>query len=163
MKRFVCILIVICFLFSGCQITGERMKDPVTFYYVYGDYQKDLSEVIVSEQREASGHLDDLSYLMALYLMGPVEENNISPIPRGTRIYVLQNYKSGIVLKLSEAAGTMSDAEFSLACACLSLTCLELTDAEKVTISSENRSVTMTLDSIHLFDSIMTDATKETQ
>ena len=36
-----------------------------------------------------------------------------------------------------------SDAEFSLACACLTMTCLEFTDAESVTVISGSRSVTM--------------------
>jgi len=159
MKQFLAFVILICFLFSGCQLVGERIKEPVTFYYIQGDYQDALSDAIASEIREASGHLDDLSYLMALYLMGPTEENHISPLPRGTRIYVVQNSPSGIVLKLSDASKKMTDLQYSLACACLSLTCLELTDADTITITSENRSVTMTSDTILLFDSIA----KETQ
>lgn len=159
MRRFLCIIILICLLLSGCHFARERIKDPVTFYYVSNDFQETLTDVITSELREASGHTNDLSYLMALYLMGPVEEDNRSPIPRGTRIYVVQNDASGVVLKLSDTPIRMTDAQFSLACACLSLTCLELTDADTITISNENRSVTMTADTILLFDSTI----KETQ
>jgi hypothetical protein len=153
MRRYVSIVILICFLLSGCQLNGERIKDPVTFYYVRNNYQESLSNAIASEIREGSGHTNDLSYLMALYLMGPVEESNLCPIPRGTRIYVVQNDPSGIILKLSESSRRMSDAQFSLASACLSLTCLELTDADVITVSSETRSVTMTSETILLFDS----------
>ena len=161
MKRVCCFLIAVSFILSGCQLFEERLKDPVTFYYVWSDYQEELQDVIAPEQREASGHRDDLSYLMALYLMGPAEEDHISPIPRGTRIYVMQNNASGVELKLSDTSRTMTDTEFSLACSCLALTCMELTGTEKVTINSENRSVTMTPETLLLNDSSISAAGKE--
>jgi len=113
MKQFLAFVILICFLFSGCQLVGERIKEPVTFYYIQGDYQDALSDAIASEIREASGHLDDLSYLMALYLMGPTEENHISPLPRGTRIYVVQNSPSG---RRISCLGTLSQEKSSSSC-----------------------------------------------
>ena len=163
MKRIFCLVVLVCFVFSGCHFSGERLKEPVTFYYIRSDYQEDLTGVIVSEQREASGHRDDLSYLMALYLVGPVDESNRSPIPRGIRIYVAQNYPAGVILNLSETAKNMTDSEFSLAAACLSLTCLELTGTKQVTITCENRSVTMTPETILLFDASAAGIEKESK
>lgn len=163
MKRFLCLTLIFCILLSGCQLLGDRIKEPVMFYYVRSQYQDDLSAAIASEAREASGHLDDLSYLMALYLMGPVSEDLESPIPPGTRIYVETENKYNVILNLSDTEKTMTDTEFSIACACLSLTCLELTGTEKVTVTSGDRSVTMTPETLELFDGSMTFTTEETQ
>lgn len=163
MKRFACLLLILSVLLSGCQILGNRIKEPVTFYYVSSEYQDDLSTAITSEEREASGHRKDLSYLMALYLMGPVSENLVSPIPPGTRIFVEENNSYNVKLKLSDTERSMTDAEFSLASACLSLTCLELTGTGMVTITSGNRSVTMTAENLILSDSSTTLTTEDTQ
>ena len=56
MKRLICLLVASCILLSGCSGIGEWIKEPVTFYYVREDYQKDMEQVIVSEVLEASGH-----------------------------------------------------------------------------------------------------------
>lgn len=163
MKRLFCVILLVCMVLSGCQAMGDRMKEPVTFYYIRTDYQQDLSEVFASEQREASGHLDDLSYLMALYLMGPVDESLKSPIPRGTRIYVETNNAYNVKLNLSETAESMTDAEFSIASACLSMTCLRITGTQEVTVTCGSRSVTMTAENLELFDSSMIFTTEEPQ
>ena len=109
--------------------------------------------MVVSEQRDAAGHRNDLSYMLALYLMGPVNNSYTSPIPRGTRVYVKENENGKIELELSEAARTMTDAQFSLACSCLTLTCLEITGAEQVTVTNGDRVISMTKDNLMLFDS----------
>lgn len=162
MKRFVCFsLILVCFL-SGCQLPGERIKEPVTFYYIRADYQENLTDAFGTELREASGHRADLSYLMALYLMGPVDKTLSSPIPAGTRIYVTENNAYNVKLKLSDTSETLSDVEFSMTCACLAMTCLEITGTNEVTISSASRSVTMTRSNLELSDSSIY-TTEETQ
>ena len=162
MKRIISISILLCLLLCGC---GQRLKEPVTFYYLNANFEEDMSTVILSEQREASGHRHDLSYLMALYLMGPTEEDLRSPIPRGTRIYTSAYSEDSVELNLSDTDKTLTDSEFSLACACLSLTCLDLTEAQSVTISSGSRSLTMTRDALLLSDSILsvTEQQEETQ
>lgn len=160
MKRILSLCLLLCLILCGC---GQRLKEPVTFYYLNANFEEDMSTVILSEQREASGHRDDLSYLLALYLMGPTEDDLRSPIPRGTRIYTSAYSKDSVELHLSDTEKTMTDAEFSLACACLSLTCLDLTDAQSVTISSGSRSLTMSRDALLLSDTILTENSEETQ
>ena len=69
MRRAFCLFLAICLFFSGCSLSGERMREPVTFYYPRRVYQYGVEDgVIAAEQREASGHRKDLSYLLALYL-----------------------------------------------------------------------------------------------
>lgn len=159
MKRLTIMLILLSTLLCGC---GERLKEPVTFYYIRSGYEADMSAVLDSEEREASGHRDDLSYLMALYLMGPAEEDLQSPVPPGTSIFSAKQTGSIVTLHLSDTSDSMTDAQFTLACSCLTLTCLELTEAEYVTINSGDRSVTMNADMLLLQD-LATAGTEDSQ
>ncbi len=158
MKRITALLLIAVLLLSGCGWMGERFREPVTFYYL----KKDISavapgeDIFAGELREASGHRQDLSYLMALYLIGPSGEELRTPIPRGTRISSARYEDQTVYLNMSDTSKTMTDIEFSLACTCLSLTCLELTDAQSVTITSGERSVTMGRNTILLKDEIKT-------
>ena len=165
MKRFACVTLTICLLLSGCGIFSERMLEPVTFYYLQSEYQFGQdSSVIVSEQREASGHRQDLSYLLALYLMGPSEEEHVTSLPAGTRIIKLHQINDEIRMELTETNHVMSDLEFTLACACLSQTCLGMTDAKTITITYRGSTVSMTAESLMLFDDSASGAsTEETQ
>ena len=67
LKRLLACLLILCLFLSGCSVMGERIKEPVIFYYVCKNYQKDMNQVISAEIREAAGHREDLPYLLALY------------------------------------------------------------------------------------------------
>ena len=151
MKRIISFLSIVCLLLSGCGVLGERIKDPVTFYYIRSDYQEDMMQVIDSEIRETSGHQGDLTYLLALYSMGPATDDLQSPLPRGTRITPTEHSVNGIVLSLSGATQEMTDAEFTLAAACLGLTCMELVSEESITIRAEDRSITINPKNLMLY------------
>lgn len=163
MKRILCLILVFSLILSGCSLFGERIKEPVTFYYVRSEYSYNTTDsILASEEREASGHREDLSYLLALYLIGPADDELVSPIPKGTRIYSAEQAEDTVFLTLSDTAATLTDSGFSIACACLSLTCLGLTGAEKVTITSGDRTVTMSADTLMLHDiTTETQATEE--
>ena len=159
-KRIFCLILTASLFLSGCGFFGERIKHPVIFYYLCGSYQEDLCCVVVSEEREASGHMGDLPYLLALYLMGPTNDEYTMPLPPGTRI-IVQNKDGHILLELSALPDTFSDVDFSLACACLTLTCLEISDAEDVTIRSGDRETVMSRDTLTLLDTTSETATME--
>lgn len=153
MKRTICLILIFSMLLSGCTLFTGRIKEPVEFYYVRAEYPYASEESIIgSEEREASGHRDNLSYLLALYLIGPSDDELVSPIPKGTRIYSVEQREDGVFLNLSDTAATLTDSGFSIACACLSLTCMGLTGQESVTITSGDRTVTMTSDTLMLYD-----------
>ena len=161
MKRVVSLILTACLLLSGCAFSGERMKDPVTFYYPRREFQYGAADgVIASEQREASGHRKDLDYLLALYLIGPTDETLYSPIPRGTRFLKIGQQDAAVTLELTDTAQSMTEAEFTLACACLTITCLSITNAQSVTVISGSRTVTMSRDNLTLYDN-NTDTTEE--
>lgn len=162
-KRILCLILAAGILLSGCSFFGERIKDPVTFYYLCDSYQEDLCCVIASEEREASGHAEDLPYLLALYLMGPTNDEYISPLPIGAQISV-QTDESHVLLEISNVTRTLSDIDYSLICACLTLTCTENTDTKTVTICCGDRVKTMTRSMLTLYDSTSeTSPTEEPQ
>lgn len=162
MKRILCLLLICSLFLSGCGFFGERIKAPVTFYYLCDKYQKDLCCVIVSEQREASGHVGDLPYLLALYSMGPISDEIAPPLRPGTQITSKQEGDQ-VYLELIVNGTPMSDIDFSLACACLTLTCLDITGAQAVTIRCGDRMKTLDSSAFTLYDTTAeTTPTEET-
>lgn len=154
MKRIYPLFLIICLCLSGCNSLGERIKEPVTFYYPREEYLYFSPEsVIVSEEREASGHKNDLNYLLALYLMGPAQEGLQAPLPPTTKILSLSDWNHELILQITNYDSTLSDVDFSLACACISITCFELTDYNTITVKSGSRSVSLSRNSITTYDS----------
>jgi len=153
MKQRIAIVLFLSVIISGCGFFGERIMEPVTFYYLQTDYTFGREpRVIVPEEREASGHKADLSYLLTLYLMGPAEEEHRTPLPSGTQILNVKYRGNTVSMELSNSVYVLSDAELTLACACLTLTCLDITDAQQVSITYQDRTVTMSGDSLTLID-----------
>ena len=60
--------------------------------------------MISSEQREASGHADDLHYLLSLYLIGPSSDELVSPLPWGTRLLGVSRENGTVTLELTDTA-----------------------------------------------------------
>ena len=103
-----------------------------------------------------------MSYLLALYLIGPTDESLYAPLPRGVRFLKADQQDDTVTLELTDTTQSMTEAEFTLACACLTMTCLSITDAQSVTILSGSRTVTMSRDNLTLYDN-STEATEETK
>lgn len=160
MKRLICLTLAL-LLLSGCSFVGERVKDPVRFYYIREDYQRNLEEVIASEIREASGHRDDLPYLLALYSMGPSEKGLYLPFPANVHIIPTEHTEAGIVLSISEVSDSMTDAEYTLASACLAMTCMELTQASQITVICAERAVTINQENLMMFETAHQKTTEE--
>ena len=162
MKRLICLLLMCSLCMAGCSVAGEWIKEPVTFYYVCETYQKDMESVIASEIREASGHRDDLPYLLALYTMGPSTEDLKSPLPRNTKIILTEYTDSSVVLSISESASAINDADFTLASACIALTCMELVDTQQITVICGDRNITIQADNLLLHDNLVDQSQEET-
>ena len=163
MKRFMIVLLTVCLILSGCSFGGEWIKEPVTFYYVRENYQKDMEQVLASEIREAAGHRDDLSYLLALYSMGPSSDGLLSMLPKNTSIIPTERTNYSITLTLSENTQSMTDADFTLASACIAMTCMDLMDIQQVTVISGDRSITLREDNLMLNNSIVKKPQEETK
>ncbi len=152
---FTLLILLLCLFLPGCQRADEN---SVSFYYSRDPQQYQYFEenaVIDREYRDLTGHRKDLRYMTGLYLAGPMEEGLIPPFSKSTRLLSVQQDGGAITIELSDHTSIMTDSEFSLACACLTLTCLDFTECEEVTVVSGERSVTMTADSILLSDTLL--------
>ena len=167
MKRILCLILAAFLLCSlwGCE--ENSVEDQATFYYCREKYAYGTEGGIIGgEQRDITGHAGDVNYLLALYLVGPLEEDLTSPFPERTQLLSARLEADTLFIELSDMGKGMTDAQFSLACASLVMTCMELTDAAQVTIASGERSITMDPASLLLYDSITpgeTNTTEETQ
>ncbi len=152
MKKWIAPVLVVLILvaLAGC---GSSLKEPVSFYYLrtaetiqYGAEDG----MIASEEREASGHIEDLQYLLSLYLAGPLDLGLESPFPAGIKMDHLVIHRDSLVIVLSEDFSGLSGMDLTAACACLTATCFSLTDADEITIISpecgENDGVNLTFD-----------------
>ncbi len=155
MKRLLCLFLLFCLFLSGCSSFGERIKEPVTFYYIRQNYQHDMGEVVAPEIREASGHRYDLPYLLALYSMGPTDNDLVSLFPSNTMILPVEHSENGLVLSLLNVQQDMSDAEYTMASTCLAMTCMELIEVTQVTVEWNDRSITINNDNLMLTGNIM--------
>lgn len=153
MKRLLIFLLLAALMLAGCDGSIGDAKEPVTFYYLLEEYAYGQdAQVFAPELWESSGHRQDLPYLLSLYLMGPSEEGHVSALPPDTRVLTVKQFDNGVSLELSDTAGTLTDAAFTRACACLALTCFDITDTQAVTIRSGSRSVTMGPNTLILAD-----------
>ena len=148
MKRLVCILLILTLLLCGC-----RKDDKVKFYYCPADSLSGAQDsLFTSEVRTVTGYTDDLYFLISLYLSGPLDQDLVSPFPEGTELELIAADLPDITVQLKDLPQNMTDSEYSIACACLSMTVMELTDAESVTVVSGKRSVTMKASTLVLSD-----------
>lgn len=154
MKRLLSVFLLCAMVFSlaGCH-SGE--SNTVNFYY-YRDmehYQYFQSDgVIHAQSRDLANHRNDLRYALGLYLAGPMEEGLVKPFTRATRLLCAESADDRIYIELSDHGKSLTDAEFTLACACLTMTCMDLLPCTEVTIVSGERCITMNGDNILLFD-----------
>ena len=141
MKRFLSFLLIIalCLPLLACAKEAVRIQEPVSFYYRRQDlaYGEENS-VILSEMREAAGRLNAPEYLLQEYLAGPISEGLAHTFSNGTTLvhYVCDSTKA--TLTLSSHIANLSGMDLTIACACLTLTVMELLDVETVEIRAED-------------------------
>ena len=100
---------------------------------------------------------------LALYLIGPASEESLS-VPYPGLLLSAQQSGTHIDLNLQNLPAAVSEIEFSLICACLALTSLDITGAEDVTIYSGDRTRTLNRESLTLYDTdVKPISTEETQ
>ena len=158
MKRMLAAL-VLCLLFlCGCGRRGKPLFDPVYFYYPRVDfYYGDPDGVITWEAMDGTGHMEDYAYLMAEYFRGPIDEGLYNPFPQGTELLQAQVEDTSFSIELSTKALELPEHQFALGCACLSMTCFELTEVHAVTISCGGESTTIERGEMLLSDDYIPD------
>lgn len=150
--RIILAVILLVSLLAGCTLSKPNAS-KVTFYYSRREFSFGAeNSVIVPEDRDITGHEGEMFYILSLYLMGPLDEDLSSAFPANTRLVRYSASDGHLTVELTSVDDILSDAEFSLACSCLSLTCTELTRYDRVTVISGSRSMTLHPSNLMLVD-----------
>ena len=144
MKRMICLLLSLSLLLGlpACAHHVDAPKEPVRFYYprhIDHFQYSDPDGVITHELRESAGYTERYTYLLNLYLRGPVTQELQDPFPVGTSVLSLELDPSSAELILTDSFAQLSGMDLTVACACLTLTVHGLTGAETLTITTQNR------------------------
>ncbi len=136
---FLTTLLLLAPMLGGCSDAQSSYRMPLSFYYPCErlDFSQGGS-YIGAEVREGDETGGELSEILALYLLGPLDtERFFSPFPAQTRLehYVLE--ESVLEITLSAEFSACTDSDLTVACACLAKTCLSLTQAQTVRIRCE--------------------------
>ena len=145
MKRIFAILMLLLLPLSllGCSKEPE-FAAPVSFYYLRAPMPNgevvhgSPDSVIFADIRESAGRETDYEYLLKLYLTGPQDERYESPFPRSTFLTEFKLENGIATLVLTDNLAKLTGIDLSLACGCLTMTVLEMTDAQLVIIQTEN-------------------------
>lgn len=135
MKRLLCLLLAAALLLSAtaCRTERENSLDAVGFYYraTKVDYTIDNSPIAM-ELREIADSDQALDVMLQLYFNGPLDNAFHSPFPKNLTLNRYWWEGNTLVLELSDVFAALSGVDLTMACACITLTCLELTNADKV-------------------------------
>lgn len=142
MKRFLCAALagLLAFTICACAVQSQNLQEPVRFYYRRAEITNGQTDsVIAPEEREAAGHTVDLKWLLAEYLKGPQMDDYVSLLPAGTTLVDVRQDEGVLVITLSDSFAQLTGLDLTIACACLTMTVLELTDAAEVTICTQSQ------------------------
>lgn len=140
-------------LLCGCGRKGKPLFDPVYLYYPRTEYDYGSADSAITwEAMDGTGHMDDFEFLLSEYFAGPIDEGLVNPFPAGTTLLSARLEEDDFLLEVSAEALTLPEHQFTLGCSCLSMTCFELTQAETVTVSCGEKSLTIRRNGMLLAD-----------
>lgn len=138
MKKYIAVLLSLLLLLGGCSAPAPIQEETLRFYYCTADVSYDSNAVsIQSEMREIST-LDTTESIIRTYLAGPVSEELSPPFPAGVKLIAITEEESIVFVTLSEEFAKLSNLDLTMACSCLALTILDMTDADYVSIAAED-------------------------
>ena len=144
MKKLFCFLLpfILSFALCSCANETDTIRVPVNFYYpltnaVYGTQ----SGVIDAEIFDAENLEDDYPNLLRCYLEGPHSETLRNFFPIGTELISFYDFNGHVQIIFTSHLSKLSNAELTVACACITKTVIELTGAETVQINTEDSSL----------------------
>ena len=143
-----CLLLVL----LGC--TARPMPSGGTpFYYPRREYFHANGQSVLSpELRDMSGHEEDVAYVLNMYLLGPLEDGLTLYFPKETQLLSWEQTPEATVLTLSDDTGQMEEIQFTLACAGLAKTTMELWGFNCVCITRGYQSMTLAPQDLVLLD-----------
>ena len=145
MKRLFTILLLFLMLPCLCACAKEeKLINPVAYHYLRAPQANgeishgSADSIIAAEIREGDGYQENYNYLLDIYLLGPLDRDYRSPYPVGTSMKDFQLDGTTARILLSDDFGKLSGIDLTLACGCLTLTIMDLTGADTVTVMAED-------------------------
>lgn len=140
MKTILSLLLILCLTLPlfGCASNTVRIESPANFYYRRNEisyWQED--GVIQSETREIAGMETEFDKILALYLSGPQSDTLRSVFPKYTKLLSFEIVDNTAYLSISNDLQTLTGMDLTIACTCLAITTMDLTNAEIVQIQTE--------------------------
>lgn len=159
MKRFLSLLLCCSLLFcaAGCRQQADEI-DGTPFYYCAKTASYSADGMALDAEYRMDVPVDSLTSALDLYLQGPLSQELLSPFPQGIRLVGLYQNGSTVFLTFSRELATLSGLDLTMACSCITLTALALTDAQEVEIRvvsgllNGQRSIVMNKNTILLQD-----------
>lgn len=156
--RTIAVILLLCTL---CGCAGQfSQTTPIYFYYLRSDISyTGTTGVISSDLRDDLDPSAPLLQILEQYLSGPDGDDLLSPFPEDIEIVSAVQKDNLLLLEFNDRLSSLSGMDLTLACACITKTCLGLTDATSVSIRSKGAAldgaaqITMTADSLLLLDS----------
>ena len=155
MKRLILFFLTLSAMlsFAACQ---EQPTPQQAFYYLrtedtiaYG--QEDALIVAVPQKFSPDTELD---ILLQLYLDGPVDDDLRNPFPRRTYLLSTIEQEDTLLVVLSREFSTLDGMQLTLAGACLTATCRDLTGFEKIQVRSGENTYEFDMNSFVFLDAI---------
>lgn len=169
MKRILCLILALASLalLCGCSSKKSNIQQPVNFYYRASEINYGSSDGLIRPEIAESSGYTEVQPLLNTYLKGPTTAEFTNPFLSGT--YLLDAYVIGktVYLELNATIADLSGFDLTIACACLTMTTLELVDATYVCISADGAlmegalSITMSLDDLILEDLYTPETTEQ--
>ena len=138
MKKYIAVLLSLLLLLGGCSAPAPIPEETLRFYYCTADAGFDSDAVSIQAEMREIRAFDTTESIIRTYLSGPTNEGLASPFPSGVKLISLAEEESTFFITLSEEFAKLSNLELTMACSCLALTILDMTDADYVSISAEN-------------------------
>lgn len=159
MKKLTALILLFMLLTGliGCDRSPE-FEQPLNFYYQNIDLSYDETCTAVLPETREGAQLHSTQEILNLYFAGPVSDSLATPFPAGLRLVSCQLDGKNLYLTVSDELAALSGMELTMACCCITLTCLSITDAENVTIQAESamlgnqETITMNKDALLMLD-----------
>lgn len=160
MKKLLSLLLILCLLLTGCMNQSNSYITELKFYYPLQTADYTMGAAYVQpESREGAGMDKSLTNMLNQYLKGPVDPITYRmPFQYNTQVESISRNSKMLDITLSRGFATYTGLELTIACACLTMTCLELTDAEVIRIRAKDATldgaefIEMSKDSLLLMD-----------
>lgn len=159
--RYVAFLLLFLFPLSlaACVPSVPDPEVPANFYYRRTEPDYDTVDgMIAPERRDIAGIEDDLKAMLQSYFDGPENSGLSSPFPKNLTVEHVWKQDTGLLLDLSPEFQTMSGIDLTIACACISMTCFDLTQVETIRfrvpgqLLNGQNVLSISRDSLHLYD-----------